>query len=380
MLDMKKALLFPCLALGMALTSFARDEGVTESEIRIGASMVQSGPLGPAAVDYANGSRLYFDHVNSRGGIHGRKIVNTILDDGFDVEKAVENTRKLLSEEKVFVIFNNSGTAHTAAILPLAEESRTIVFGPSTGATMFREKFSRLLFHVRASYADEARRIVEQLKVSGIERIAVCYQDDAFGNTLLSEVRSAAEAEGLRLAALVGVNAKQPNFTAVAQELVKANPQAVIFGTAGMTLPRVVKAIQQTAARPSYYGFSLASLEVINQELGEAARGIVLAQIMPSLSDTSVPLVAEYQGLLASREGAIRASPIHFEGYVHAKILVEGFRRAGRSLTTETFIRGMESAGEIAYGKFVARYSSKSHNGSRYVELAIIGNRGQLRR
>ena len=374
-----KILLTLAIAAGLGTAAHAGDKGVTPGEIRLGASVVLSGPLGPQTTDYGAGSRLYFDAVNAAGGVHGRKIAYTTLDDGFDVKRAVDNTRKLIEEEGVFMIYNNTGTAQTGAILPLLEQSRTVAFGPITGASVFRDKFNPYLFHVRASYANEARRIVSQLRQTGITRVAVFYQDDPFGKTLLGELKAAAAAEQLPFLAEIKVDPKQPDFKAAAAATEKVQTQAVLMGTGGTTFPLYVKAVLQTSAKPSFYGFSVASVDVINRELKDQARGIVLAQIMPSLRNSSVPVVAEYLKLLRDRAPEATPSASQFEGFVHARLLVEGLRRAGRNLTTDSFVKAMESAGEISFGRFVAKYSPQTHNGSSYVELAIIDNGGQLR-
>ncbi|MBA4326988.1 MAG: branched-chain amino acid ABC transporter substrate-binding protein [Polaromonas sp.] len=359
--------------------ALASDKGVTPTEIRLGASAVLSGPLGAQTRDYGVGSHLYFDAVNAEGGVHGRKISYTTLDDGFDVKRAVDNTRKLIEEESVFMIFHSTGTAQTGAILPLLAESRTIAFGPVTGASAFREKVNPYLFHVRASYANEARRILSQLKQTGISRIAVFYQDDGLGKTLQAELRLAASAEQITLVAEIKGDPAKPDFKAAAEATVKAQPQAVIVATAGATFTNYIKAVQQTGAKPGFYGFSVASLDVINRELKEQARGIILTQIMPSLRNTTIPVVAEYLKLLREKSPGAPPSASQFEGFVHAKLLVEGLRRAGRPLSTESFIKAMENAGEISFGRFVAKYSPQSHNGSSYVEMAIVDNEGQLR-
>lgn len=371
--------IFIALMLAAGAHALASDKGVTPTEIRLGASAVLSGPLGPQTKDYGVGSRLYFDSVNAAGGVHGRKISYITLDDAFDVKRAVENTRKLIEEDSVFMIYNSTGTAQTGAILPLLEETRTIAFGPVTGASAFRDKFNPYLFHVRASYANEARRIISQLKQMGISRIAVFYQDDGLGKTLLAELRQAATLEKITFVVETKIDPAKPDFAAAAAATEKAQPQAVILGTAGTTFTSYIKAVQQTSAKPNFYGFSVASLDVINRELKEQARGIVLTQIMPSLRNTTIPVVAEYLKLLREKTPDARPSASQFEGFVHAKLLVEGLRRAGRSLTTESFIKAMEAAGEISFGRFVAKYSPQSHNGSSYVEMAIIDNEGQLR-
>jgi ABC-type branched-subunit amino acid transport system substrate-binding protein len=369
------------LTLGLVFTNAAAagDRGVTPTEIRLGASAVLSGPLGSQTLEFGEGSRLYFDAVNAAGGVHGRKIAYTTLDDGFDVKRAVENTRKLIDEQGVFMIYNNTGTAQTGAILPLAEESRTIVFGPVTGATVFRNKVNPYLFHVRASYADEARRIVSHLQETSISRVSVVYQDDGLGKTLLAELQLAAAAAKIRIDAEVKIDPKAPDYAAAAAATERAQPQAVLLGTAGGTLTNYIKATLQTSIRPTFYGFSVANVDLIRRDLKEQARGIVLAQIMPPLRNTTIPVVAEYHKTLREKNPAAIPSAFQLEGFVHAKLLVEGLRRAGRNLSTASFIKAMEDAGEINFGRFTAKYSPSTHNGSSYVELAIVDNSGQLR-
>lgn len=363
----------------LASAVHAGDAGVTPSEIRLGASAVLSGPLGPQTAEYGAGARLYFDAINRQGGIHGRKISYQTLDDGFDVNKAVDNTRKLLDEQQVFLIFNNTGTAHTAAILPLVAEAHTVVFSPVTGATPLRAPH-RHLFHVRASYADEARTITTQLQQLGVSRVALFYQDDGFGKALQAEVARAAQAIQLTLVAEVPLNPKAPDFRQAAEALAQAQPQAVIMGTGGTTFTDLVKAVRaHTPLRPSFYGFSVAGLDVIRQQLGDAARGIVLAQVWPPMTQATGPVVADYLRLLKQKDPAAKPSAPQFEGFVQARLLVEGLRRAGRNLSTDSFISAMENLGEVAMGRFVVRYGPGQHNGSSYVELAIIDHQGQLR-
>lgn len=357
----------------------AADRGVSASEIRLGASVVLSGPLGPQTADFGEGSRLYFDAVNAAGGVHGRKIVYTTLDDGFDVKRAVDNTRKLIDEQGVFIIYNSTGTAQTAAILPLAEESRTVIFGPVTGATAFRQKVNPYLFHVRASYADEARRIVSHLQETSVSRVAVVYQDDGLGKTLLTELQQAAAVAKISINVEVKLDPKATDYPGAAAAIERAQPQVVLLGIAGSTLTDFIKATLQTSLRPTFYGFSIANVDLIRRDLKEQGRGIVLAQIMPPLRNTTIPVVAEYHRTLRAKNPSAVPSAFQLEGFIHAKLLVEGLRRAGRNLSTASFIKAMEDAGEINFGRFAARYSPSSHNGSSYVELAIVDASGQLR-
>jgi branched-chain amino acid transport system substrate-binding protein len=362
-----------------AASAMAGDAGVTPTEIRLGSSQVLSGPLGPQTLQYGEGARLLFDSVNAAGGIHGRKISYTVLDDGFDPKRAADNARKLIEEDKVFMLFNNTGTAQTAAVLPLLTQSKTILFGPVTGATQLRENLNPYLFHVRASYANETEKMFSQLKQIGVTRIAFFFADDGLGKALQAEVKKASEANGMPLAAEIRLDPAAPDFAAAAAATAQANPQAVIVATAGLNFPNYVKAVMATPARPVFYGYSVASLDAINRELKERSRGIVLAQTMPSLRSSTVPVVADYLRLLKAKAPDAAPSAAQFDGFVHARLLVEGLRRTGRELSTASFIRTMQSTGEIAFGPFRARYSPQSHSGSSYVELAIIDEKGQLR-
>lgn len=372
------AVILSCALLACAPV-LAGDAGVSDTEILIGSTAVLTGPLGPQTTDYTVGSNLYFDSVNASGGIHGRKLVYKPVDDAFDVKRSVENTRKMILEDRVFLIYNSTGTAHTAAILPLATDNKTVIFGPVTGASTFRDNYNRYLFNVRASYAHEAQRIVQQQLQLGITKVAMVYQDDGFGNALMVEVKAAADARKLDLPTFVKIDPKAPDFKAAAAAIVQADPQAVVMGTAGSTFTGFAKALNATTARPVIYGFSVVSTDVLNRDLGAAARGIVLAQIMPSLRNPSIPVVQEYLRMLKAKNADAKPSTSQFEGFVHAKILVEGLKRAGRGLNTESFIKGLETGGDISFGKFVAHYSPRSHTGSSYVELAILDADGQLR-
>ncbi len=372
--------LFFVLGLMSTGITLAGDRGVTPTEIRLGASVVLSGPLGGQVKERVEGSQLYFEAVNAAGGVHGRKITYTLLDDAFDVKRAVENTRKLIDEQGVFMIYKNTGTAQTTAILPLAKESRTIIFGPITGATAFRNKVDPYLFHVRASYADEANRILSHLKATGITRVTVLYQDDGFGKAVLVELQKAAAAAQLRFDAEIKLDPKSPDYLAAAATTEKSQPQVVVLGTAGTTITKYIQAVSQTGVRPTFYGFSVVNVDQIRNDLKENARGIVLAQIMPPLRNTTIPVVAEYHKILREKNPSATPTAMQLEGFVHAKILVEGLRRAGRNLSTASFIKAMEDAGEISFNRqFSVRYSPTTHDGSSYVELAIVDSAGQLR-
>jgi branched-chain amino acid transport system substrate-binding protein len=370
-----------CVCLAMP-TAHAVNAGVTSNEIKLGASLAMSGPLGPGTKLYGDGAMLLFDEVNRKGGINGRKISFKRVDDAFDVKRTVENTKKLIEEDNVFMIFNNTGTAHTSAILPMIEESKTIIFGPITGAPVFREKFNRYLFNVRGSYVDEAKQIAAQLKLTGINRVAIAVQTDSLGTAIGGEFAKAIEAEKIQLVLKTTLDNKAPDFNAAAKAIVEARPEAVLLATGGTIaagLTKAIHAMPTTNRVPPFYGSSVSGADTVIRELGKKARGMVFAQIVPSLRDRREPIVAEYRSLLAKKDPKAVPTANGLDGFIHAKVLVEGLNRAGRNLTTDSFIAAMESIKSLQFGKFIAKYSPTSHNGSSYVELGIVDSELLLR-
>ena len=264
--------------------------------------------------------------------------------------------------------------------MPLITETKTVVFGSITGASLFRDKFNPFIFNVRASYASEAKATIKQFIQIGVKKVAVFYQDDGLGNSISNEMKKAAKELNFELVDFVKLDPKNPDFKTAAAQIEKIAPQALVLASAGKTFTDTINAVYETSARPSFYGFSVVNHTSVAKLLGPKARGIVLCQVMPSMRDTAVPLVAEFLNAVKQKDPAASGTDSQFEGFLNAKLLTEGLRKAGRNLTTESLIKSMETAGETRYGKFSARYTSTAHIGSTYVELAILDADGQLRR
>jgi len=169
------ALLVGCAPIAQAET------GIGDQTIALGQSIALSGALGDLGKEYQAGAQFYIDQVNALGGVAGRKIKLVSLDDGYDTNKALENTKRLVEQDKVFAIFGQFGTGITQASLPLTTAAGIPLFAPYTGADALRDNGNRYLFHIRASYGQEMEKMVEQLVGIGIRDIAVVYQNDSFG-------------------------------------------------------------------------------------------------------------------------------------------------------------------------------------------------------
>lgn len=354
----------------LALPAAALAQGVTDTQILLGQSVALTGPAEELGKDMRLGASLYFDAVNARGGVNGRKIVLKTLDDGYESARAAENTRKLINEDRVFALFGYVGTPTSQASLPIFTEAKVPFVGPFTGAELLRNPLNRYIFNVRASYWDETEAIVQHLTAMSVDRIAVFYQNDAYGQAGLTGVERALKKRKLEI---VGKGTVERNTVDVAKavaDIRKANPQAVVMISAYKSCAAFIKAMQQSGASPTFWNVSFVGSKALARELDRDGRGVQISQVVPFPWDASIPVVKEYQALLAQAKGEPGFGTL--EGFIAAKVMVEGLRRAGKALTRESFIKAMESLNPYDAGGFKVHYSADNHNGSTFVDLTII--------
>lgn len=351
-------------------------KGVADDTILLGQSVALTGPFGELGSDYRAGAKLWFDHLNSKGGIYGRQIRLLSVDDGYDVDKAVENTRRLIEKDNVFAIFGQFGTSATRASFSSTVHQGVPVFAPYTGADALREYGNRYLFHVRASYGQELRHMADQLAATGVSRIAIVYQDDGFGQAALHGTIA-----GLQRHKFVPtVTAAMPispeiNVGPAVAAVSEKRPAAIIICTAGKGAVAFARKYREADASSQLYAISEAS----SRELGAASRGIVITQVVPSPWNQLVPVSLEYQRL-RSKQQDLAAGYGSLEGFVAAKVFSEGLKRAGQRLTRETLVDSLESISDLDIGGFRVTYGAGNHAGSTYVDISMLKSNGEFLR
>ncbi|MDB5929824.1 MAG: amino acid/amide transporter substrate-binding protein family [Polaromonas sp.] len=366
------------LALAAALPAQA-ETGVTDSTIAIGQSAVFSGPVAATGNNYRRGIELYFDQANKAGGVNGRKLQLTALDDAYDPKRTVENTRQLIEQNKVFALIGYVATANLIAAMPLAEEAKVPMFAPLVGTSSIRLKHNHYLFHVRASYKAELARITRQLAVIGHDKVAVVYQDSVFGKSNLETLAELIKAEKLQLVASVPMAITATSAADVAAQVKQAAPNAIVIIMAGTMTEVLIRDVRGAGLGAPLYTISvgLADAKASATRLNGALRGVMTASIVPSPSLERYGIVKEYRkAVRASADAADNYTVL--EGYIAAKAFVEGLRRAGRNLTREGFITALEGFGSLDLGDFRVAYSPTDHNGSNFVELEMYNAAGNL--
>jgi len=358
------------LAVLALAAGIAQAQGVTDSEIVLGQSAALSGPAAQLGQDMRDGALLYFQHVNAQGGVHGRRIVLKTLDDGYEANRAAANTRKLVDDDKVFALFGYVGTPTSAASMPIFTQAKVPFVGPFTGAESLRNPVNPYIFNVRASYFDETEAIVQHLSAMGIDRIAIFYQDDAYGQAGLAGVERALKKRNLALVARGTVERNTVQVEKAVAAIGKSDPQAVVMISAYTSCAAFIKQMKAANMNPTFWNVSFVGSKALAEELGPEGRGVEISQVMPFPWDTSIPVVKEYRHL--TDQAKMEQGFGTLEGYVAAKVMVEGLRRAGKKLDREGFVKAMESMTDYDAGGFKVSYGPGNRSGSKFVDLTII--------
>ncbi len=364
----------------MALLPFstpAMSQGVSADTILIGQSAALSGPAEELGKEMKSGAEAYFDAINKSGGINGRKIKLVSVDDGYEPERAATNTKKLITEEKVLALFGYVGTPTSNAALPIFTAAKVPFIGAFTGAQSLRDPFNRYIFNVRASYFDETEQIVGHLVQQGIKRIAVFYQNDAYGKAGLAGVERAMKKRMLDIAATATVERNTVDVSAAVGTLAKSKTDAVIMISAYKSCAAFIKAMKQAGGYQQFWNVSFVGSKALSNELGDDGRGVQISQVVPFPWSDVNPVVRDYQKRIGGPE---KYSFTSLEGFIAAKVLVEGLKRAGKNPTRESLVDGLASMGKVDLGGFTVNYAPTNHNGSNFVDLTIISRGGAFKR
>jgi ABC-type branched-subunit amino acid transport system substrate-binding protein len=370
-----KAWLALLCALVVSLGARA-ENGVTADTILIGRSAGMTGGIAARMKPATEAIEAYFAAVNAAGGVNGRKLKLLNLDDGNDAKRAAENTRKLVDEDKVFVMFANSGTAQTAAALKVLTERRVPLVGTTSGADSI-QVFDPLVFHYKASYGREIAKMAEYMKSVGIARVAIVYSTDATGLEGKQLAETILMKHGISPQAQVAI--KPEETAAFLKGIAKSPPQAILLTALAAPGAAFYKELASSPDRPVVFSWSVAGVEAIRQEVGDKVRGLVVSQVFPSPQSQSSRLSLEYQRLMAQAKLANGGYP-GMEGYVSARLLVEGLKRAGRDLTRERLVAALRSMHDVDIGDDYVSFGPNDHVGRDFVELTIVGPDGKFLR
>lgn len=362
------------LALLVGTAALASATNAQQRPILIGQSAALSGSQAEFGRDMRDGALAAFERINRKGGIQGRPIELVTLDDGGSEAKAKENSTKLIEEHKVLALYGYISRPSSVAGSKIASEAKVPFIGPFSG-TPALYKFDRYVFTIRASYDDELAGMVKQLVTTGYRNVGFAYLNDARQVNVPLVEKLLAE-HGLKPAVLVGLDRTSGEASQQAKELAAANPDVLLALANNVPLGGLIREARKQGNSTPLWIVSFVDSKGLVRDLGPLAQGLVFAQIVPLPTRRTLRIVKDYQSDYAARFPNAPLSFTSLEGYIAARTLAEGLRRAGPAATRESLVRALESIQDFDLGDYFINFSAKSHNGSRFVDLTIVSKEG----
>jgi ABC-type branched-subunit amino acid transport system substrate-binding protein len=365
--------------LAAASPAFAED-GVAADKIVFGQAAALDGPTAALGQGMKAGINAAFAEANKAGGVKGHKLELKSVDDGYEPTKSIEVVNKLLGEDKVFAIAGAVGTPTSVATQPLADKAGAPFIGAFTGTEALRAPYKASVVNVRASYFQETETMVEHLtKDLGATKIAIMYQDDAYGQAGLAGVKKALEKRTMTLAA---EGTYERNTTAIKGALLaikKGDPDAVIMIAAYKPAAEFIKLAKQIKLNATFVNISFVGSDALAKELGGAGAGTVITQVVPFPNDASIPVVARYQEALKASAPGEQPGFVSLEGYLVGRTIVAALEKMNGEPTRKGFVEAVQKSGSFDLGGFKLSYSDSSNRGSDQVYLTVIQPDGSFK-
>ena len=355
-------------------------DGVTGNRVLLGQSAAFSGPSAELGKDMRLGIETAFREVNARGGVHRRRLKLIALDDTYEPEIAIRNTRRLINKERVFALIGAVGTPTSRSAVPLAAQAGVPYIAPLSGAAFLRDATLRNVVNLRASYDQETEAMVARLVNDlGIKRIAVMYQDDSFGRAGYSGVERALRQ---RKMAAVASGVYPRNTTWIKTGLLNlrsGRPEAVILIGAYRPIAKLIAWARHIDFNPVFVNISFVGSNALARELGPMGTGVFVTQVVPFPAAGESAIAAAYVRALAAYDKGARPGFVSFEGYLAGRLVIAALKRSGRKLSRQRFLANLRRTDTIDLDGFPLRYGKKDNQGSDAVFFTVIGSDGRYR-
>ena len=306
----------------------AEEMGIFSDRILFGQSAAFTGPARELGRNMQVGIRAAFEEANRAGGVHGRRLELTSLDDAYEPEAAIANTTRLIKEEKVFALIGAVGTPTSRSATPVAAEAKVPYVAPFTGAAFLRDPDWGNVINLRASYNQETEEMVARLTGDlGIKHIAVLYQDDSFGRAGYQGAKRALERRDMTP---VSVGVYPRNTVAVKTALLdlrRGDPEAVIMVGAYQPVARLISWARYTGLDAVFITISFVGSNALAQELGPDGAGVFVTQVVPFPTDDTIPIVKAYHRALSEYDPEAVPGFVSLEGLPGR---AAGYRRPGK--------------------------------------------------
>lgn len=368
------------ILLAFASPQARAETGVSSDTILFGQVAALEGPSSALGQGMRQGILAAFAEINARGGVHGRKLSLVSRDDGYDPDRSVVQTTKLLDEDNIFALIGAVGTPTSIATVPIASSRSVPFIGPFTGAEFLRTPELRNVVNIRASYGAEAEAWIKHLTEDRhYTNIAIFYQDDSFGRDGLAGVKRALEKRGMELSAEGTFERNTRAVGGALRVLKRAEPQAVVMiGTYG-PCAEFIKLAHKAGFRPTFVNVSFVGANALAEELGAAGEGVIVSQVVPFPWDTSLKLVAEYQAAQKAFDPGLTPGFVSLEGYLSGRLAAATLELAGPDPTRAGLLRVINEVGRFDISGSIVTFGSKMQDAPPKVFLTVIQKDGSFK-
>jgi branched-chain amino acid transport system substrate-binding protein len=366
----------------------AATPGVTGTEIHLGSSVPLSGEAAIAG-NVARGAEAYFKYVNARGGVNGRKIKFTYLDDGYDPGRAVNNTIRLVQQEQVFAMFSSLGTNNNLAVRKLLNDSKVPQLFVSSGATTFGREYKKYPWTIGyiPPYSEEGeiygRYIVKNIKKP---KIAILYQNDDYGRDLVTGLRRGLGAKANSIVARVGYDPTTSDVQPQVTQLKASKANVLMIFAFGKFSLQAFNAVSRLNWKPQIFVNDVSSasalMSIVPQKAANGSISIVFGKDPASTLWRNDKGIRLFQSILRQHGEDITSRDLK-DGYFTAGMataytMITTLKKAGRNLTRQSLMNAAthltEKGNPFVLPGIVIRTTPKSRFPLTQVKLQRWGN------
>ncbi len=362
-------------ALAVSANVYCAQQGVSDTEIVLGSIQDLSGPLAGFGKQDRLGMMLAVDEINEQGGIHGRKLRLIVEDSGYDPKKAVLAAQKLVNQDKIFMMVGHIGTAQNMAAMPVQFEKNVINFFPVTAAREMYEPFHKLKYSFAATYFDQMRRAVPQMiKDKGLKKICTIYQDDDFGLEVLRGAEAGLKTVNMDFTEKTSFKRGATDFSSQVAKMKAAGCDMVVLGTIIRETIGTIGESRKTGFNPVFLGSSASYTDLIHKLGGKAMDGLYATMTVqnPYTDEVSQPI----RFWANKYKTKFNEDPAVFSvyGYLIINTFAQAATKAGKNLSTESFIKAMDtlSLPTDIFGSAPATFTATKRLGSDASRLSQI--------
>jgi len=328
-------------------------------EIRLGASLPLSGINQNLGEEVVIGSNIYFNHINAKGGIDGKKIKFIHYDDKYEPEITLTNINKLIKKDKVFALFDFVGTPTVKKVLPLIKKSQIPFIAPYTGASFLRNPKIQNIVNLRSSYKEEIDALVGYLvKNKNLSKFSIFYQNDDYGKEGYKALLSALEVRNLKLQS-EGTYKRNTLFIKQAIYDIEQNkPEAIILVGAYKPTARFIKKARKSSLKNVIFcPISFVNADALMSELDNDGKNIIFSQVVPSYSDDT-KITREYKKLLNFYYPNHKPTFASFESYLAAKVVVKALEKLNGQINEKDFLYHIKHLNANTLGSIKIKYKN----------------------